>query len=209
MPSMPFVQAVFLAASIAVIVAATQWRHRHPFLPFVFVASGFGLAAGLSVSLLGKAFGTGFSEAIYSPGLVIVGAAFVAAFAANTGATDRLVAIADRCRSWIGSARLAALVGLIAGVGASASTAYALLTPFLPAASGAHAAKRGTAPLALALAISASHGLAAFSPVVIAAASILDAAWGRVAWFGLPVAVLSAALGAAWSRWLPMPDPAA
>ncbi len=205
---MPFFQAVFLAASIAVIVAATQWRHRHPFLPFVFVASGFGLATGLSVSLLGKAFGTGFSEGIYSPGLVVVGAAFVAAFAANTGATDRLVAIADRCRSWIGSARLAALAGLIAGVGASASTAYALLTPLLPAA-GTTAAKRGTAPLALALAISASHGLAAFSPVVIAAASILDAAWGRVAWFGLPVAVLSAALGAAWSRWLPMPDPAA
>ena len=204
MSSMPFFQAALLAISIVVLVVATQWRHRHPFVVFVFVASGFGLIAGLSVSLLGKAFGTGFSEAIYSPGMVIVGAAFVAAFAENTGATDRLMAVADRWRSWIGSTRLTALLGLIAGVGASPSTAFALLTPLIPAVGGAVAEKRRTVPLALALAISASHGLVAFSPVFIAAASILDAAWGRVALFGLPVAVLSAAFGAVWARWLPI-----
>ena len=166
MSSMPFFQAALLAISIVVLVVATQWRHRHPFVVFVFVASGFGLIAGLSVSLLGKAFGTGFSEAIYSPGMVIVGAAFVAAFAENTGATDRLMAVADRWRSWIGSTRLTALLGLIAGVGASPSTAFALLTPLIPAVGGAAAEKRRTVPLALALAISASHGLVAFSPVV-------------------------------------------
>ncbi len=204
MSSMAFFQAVFLAASIVVLVVATQYRHRHPFVVIVFVASGFGLAAGLSVSLLGKAFGTGFSQAIYSPGLVIVGAALVAAFAENTGATDQLTAAADRWRSWLGSTRLAAFLGLIAGVGASPSTAFALLTPLIPAVGGRAEQKRGTVPLALALAISASHGLVAFSPVVIAAASILDAAWTRVALFGLPVAVLSAAFGAAWSRWLPV-----
>jgi gluconate:H+ symporter, GntP family len=204
MSSMAFFQAAFLTASIVILVVATQWRHRHPFVAIVFVASGFGVAAGLSVSLLGKAFGSGFSQAIYSPGLVIVGAAFVAAFAENTGATDRLAAVGDRWRSWVGSTRLAALLGLIAGVGASPSTAFALLTPLIPAVGGRAAEKRGTVPLALALAISASHGLVAFSPVVIAAASILDAAWTSVALFGLPVAVLSAAFGAAWSRWLPV-----
>ena len=56
--------------------------------------------------------------------------------------------------------------------------------------------------MALALAISASHGLVLFSPVPIAAAAILDAAWGRVALFGLPLALLLAIVGALWARWL-------
>ena len=54
----------------------------------------------------------------------------------------------------------------------------------------------------LALAISASHGLVLFSPVPIAAAAILDAAWGRVALFGLPLALLLVIVGALWARWL-------
>ncbi len=63
--------------------------------------------------------------------------------------------------------------------------------------------------IAPALAISASHGLVLFSPVPIAAAAILDAAWGRVALFGLPVAVLLVAFGAAWARWLSVAGTAA
>jgi gluconate:H+ symporter, GntP family len=204
MSGMPFLLAFLLATSIVALIAVTQWRRLHPFIAIVFVASAFGLAAGLSISLLGKAFGAGFSRAIYAPGLVIVAAAFVAALAENAGATGELTAMVDRWRSRVGSTRLAALLGLIASVGASPSTAFALLTPLIPAIGGAAAEKRGTASLALALAISASHGLVLFSPVVIAAASILDAAWGCVALFGLPVAVLSAAFGAAWARWLPI-----
>ena len=56
--------------------------------------------------------------------------------------------------------------------------------------------------MALALSISASHGLVLFSPVPIAAAAILDAAWGRVVLFGLPLAVLLVVVGALWARWL-------
>jgi gluconate:H+ symporter, GntP family len=40
------------------------------------------------------------------------------------------------------------------------------------------------------------------APVPIAAGAILDAAWGRVALFGLPLALLLVALGAAWARWV-------
>jgi GntP family gluconate:H+ symporter len=58
----------------------------------------------------------------------------------------------------------------------------------------------------MALAISASHGLALVSPIPIAAASIIDAPWSRVALFGVPLAVLLAGLGAAWSRWLAVAD---
>ena len=206
MSGMPFFHASLLLASIAVLIAATQARQLHPFLAIVFVAPAFGLAAGLSISLLGKAFGAGFSRAIYSPGLVIVAAGFVAALADGAGASDRLTAAIDRWRPLLGSTRLAALLGLVAGVAASPAAAFALLTPLVPAIGGT-TLKRGTAPLALALAISASHGLVLFSPVAIAAVSILDATWGRVALFGLPVAILSVAFGAAWPRWLPGADP--
>ena len=52
-----------------------------------------------------------------------------------------------------------------------------------------------------ALALSAGHGLVLFSPVPIAAASILGARWDRVALFGLPIALVLAAFGVAWARW--------
>ena len=111
--------------------------------------------------------------------------------------------------AWAGATRLPALCGLVAGLAASPSTAFALLTPLLRAVTGgAEPKKRGAAPAALALAISASHGLALISPVPIAAASILDAPWSRVALFGVPLAVLVAGLGAAWSRWLAVADAA-
>src|SRR5262249_6286486 len=51
-----------------------------------------------------------------------------------------------------------------------------------------------------------SHGLALVSPIPIAAAAIIDGPWSRVALFGVPLAVLLAALGAAWSRWLAVTD---
>jgi gluconate:H+ symporter, GntP family len=208
MSGMPFLPALLLTASIIVLIAVTQWRRLHPFIAIVFVASAFGLAAGFSISLLGKAFGAGFSRAIYSPGLVIVAAALVAALAENAGATGRLTAMVDRSRSWrwgswLGSTSLAALLGLIAGTGASPAAALALLTPLVSAVSGTKQ-KGGAVSLTLPLAISASHGLVLFSPVVIAAASILDAPWDRAALFGLPAAVLSIAFGAVWSRRFPV-----
>jgi gluconate:H+ symporter, GntP family len=201
MSGMPFFPAFLLVAAIGIVIVATHSRRLHPFLAMAFVAPAFGLPAGLSIGLMGKAFGAAFSQAIYSPGLVIVGAALVAALAENSGATDRLTGAVDRWRGFVGPARLAALLGLIAGAGASPATAMALLSPLVPTIGGGTAQKRGTAALALALAISASHGLVLLSPVVIATVAILDAPWGRVALFGPPVAVLSAAFGAVWSRY--------
>jgi gluconate:H+ symporter, GntP family len=199
MSGMPFFDALLLLASVAVVIAATQLRYFHPFLVLVLVASGFGLAAGLSISLLGRDFGTGFSQALYSPGLVIVAAGLVSGLAESTAAADRIEVTIRRWR-WFSGPRIAALLGLIAGIGASPAAAFALLIPLLRPISGGGTQARGQVPIALALAISAGHGLL-FSPVLIAAASILDASWDRVALFGLPLALLLAVIGAAWARW--------
>jgi GntP family gluconate:H+ symporter len=210
MSGMPLFQALLLLASLIALIALTQARLLHAFLAIVVVATAFGLASGFSTAFVGKAFGAGFAQAIYSPGLVIVAAGCIVGLAEASGAAGWLAAkIASSTGSSTGSwpfpvaTRLPALCGLVAGLAASPSTAFALLTPLLRAISGGtEPHRRGAAQAALALAISASHGLALVSPIPIAAASIIDAPWSRVALFGVPLAVLLAGLGAAWSRWL-------
>jgi GntP family gluconate:H+ symporter len=218
MYGMPLSQALVFVASVIVLLAATQWRHFHPFLVIVVIAAAFGFVAGYPMAQLGGVFGSGFSEKIYSPGLVIVATGFVAGLAESTAASDRLTAMIDCLQArWrrLGANWIAAFVGLIAGIGASPAAAFALLTPLLRPIGGVTPPRRESTAVALALAISASHGLMLLSPALIAAVAILDASWHRVALFGVPLAVLLAALGAIFARWLsaalavPEPLPAA
>jgi GntP family gluconate:H+ symporter len=208
MSGMPLFQALFLLASAVIIVAVTQSRRLHPFLAITIVATAFGLAAGFSTAFVGKTFGIGFSQAMLGPGLVIVAAGFVSALAESSGASDRLAAAVGRWR-FPGSATIAALLGLIAGVGASPAAAFALLTPLLRPLGGGTARQGETTATTLALGISAGHGLLLLAPVPIAAASILDASWSRVALFGVPISLLVVACGAVWARWLPAAGTAA
>jgi GntP family gluconate:H+ symporter len=199
MSGMPLVEALVFLAVVVILLFAT--RRIHPFLAIVVVAAAFGLVCGFSISFLGKAFGTGFAEMIYSPGLVIVAAGFIAALADVGAASNRLTAIIQH-RPWLAGNRIAAFLGLIAGIGASPAMAFALLTPLLPVIGGTAPRERPGTTTVLALAISASHGLVLFSPIPIAAVSILGADWGRVALFGLPLAALLAGLSAFAVGWL-------
>ena len=212
MSGMPLAQALLLLTSLLAVIALTQARLLHAFLAIVVVSTAFGPAAGFSTAFVGKAFGAGFVQAIASPGLVIVAAGFIAALAEATGAGGWFAAkAASSTGSWrrAGATRLPALCGFFAGLAASPAAAFALLEPLVRAiAGGAGPSRRGAAPAALPLAISASHGLALVSPVPIVAAAIVGAPWSRVALFGLPLAVLLAGLGAAWSRWLAVADAA-
>jgi gluconate:H+ symporter, GntP family len=213
MSGMPLAQVPLLLAAVAALVVLIQARLVHAFLAIVAVATVFGLAAGFSTAFVGKAFGAGFAQALTSPGLVIVAAGFVAAIAEASGGTGWLAAkigFSARSRHLGGPTALSTLCGLVAGLAASPASAFALLTPLLRAIVGdaASARRRGGAAGALALALSASHGLVLVSPVPIAAASILGAPWSAVALFGVPLAVLLAVAGAAWSRWLAIAEPA-
>jgi gluconate:H+ symporter, GntP family len=200
---MPLFQASYLFVSILFLLAVTGTRRLHPFLAIVAAAAGFGLAAGLSTGLLGKAFGLGFSQSLDSPGLVIVAAGLVGALAEDAGASRRLAAAADIGRWRLGAGRIAALVGLSAGTAASPAAAFALLMPVFGVIGGETGDKRKAATLRVALAISAGHGLVLPSPVLIAAAAILGAGWSRVALFGVPAAVIATAAGALLLRLLP------
>jgi GntP family gluconate:H+ symporter len=187
----PAAQAVVFAISVVAIIAAVRSRF-HPFLVLTVIASAFGLIAGLSVSQVGKAFGNGFSESLYSPGLVIVAMALVAGIAERANAADNL---ASRW-PFLNNGWTTAAFGLFAGIGASPAAALALLSPLLPVGD-ARSSQNATGT---ALAISAGHGVVWLSPIPIAAAAILGADWQHVAMFGTPVAILSAAIGLAWAR---------
>jgi GntP family gluconate:H+ symporter len=214
MSGTPLVQALWLLAALVALITLIQARLLHAFLAIVAVAAVFGLGVGFSTAFVGKAFGAGFAQAMVAPGLVIVAAGFMAAIADATGAAGWLAA---KIGAASGSRRpgaftvLPSLCGLVAGLAASPTAAFAVLTPLLHAVAGDTASpqRRGTAAGALALALSASHGLALVSPIPIAAASILGAPWSKVALFGVPLAVVVAAFGATWSRWLAGADTAA
>jgi gluconate:H+ symporter, GntP family len=204
MTGVPAAQALVLAISVIAIIAAPR-AGFHPFLVLTIAASAFGLTVGLSVGLIGKAFGNGFSEALYLPGLVIVAMVLVTGIAEQTGTTDSLATVARRPRL-INSDWMMASVGLLAGIGASPATALALLNPLLQR--GGEKSRRERNATRVALAISAGHGLIWLSPVPIAAAAILGAGWQRVAMFGVPVAVASAAVGIGWTHLVSQPQSA-
>jgi GntP family gluconate:H+ symporter len=193
MYGMPVAQSLVFVAAVIVLVAAIQWRHCHPFLAIVVITAAFGYVAGFPTSVLVRVFGTGFSDAIYSPGLVIVAAALVAGIAETTDASDQLLArLMAHTGQWRGYpvGWIAATLGLVAGIGASSASAFALATPLIRPLGGKSAGQREAAATTLALATSASHGLVVLSPIPIAAAAILDADWAKMALFGTPLAIL-------------------
>jgi GntP family gluconate:H+ symporter len=200
---MPLFRALALVASAIVLVALTQWRRVHPFVAIVAVACGFAYVAQLGTAALGRVFGVGFSAMIYNPGLVIVAAGLVAGLAESTGAAPRLMGMIAGCR-WLPGNWIAAAIGLVAGLGASPAAAFALLSPLLRPIGGKTDAARAGAAVALALAISASHGVAVLSPVAIACVSILGADWGRTALIGTALAILLAGIGAIFARIVPV-----
>ena len=99
MYGMPLAQALLFLTCVIAFILATQWRPFHPFLVLVVLAPIFGYIAGYPTSQLGSAFGSGFAEKFYSPGLVIVAAALIAGLAESTTASDRLMAAIHRAHS--------------------------------------------------------------------------------------------------------------
>ena len=135
--------------------------------------------------------------------MIIIAAAFISGLAETTRASDSAGGKASDWQKrwpWLSSDKIAACLGLVAGIGAVPASAFALLTPLLRPLAGNSAQRHESGTISLALAISASHGLVWLTPVPIAAAAILGAEWQRVALFGLPLAALLAGFGAVFAR---------
>lgn len=221
----PFINAVLFACALAALLVLTRRERCSPFVAIVVVGTGFGLAAGLSISQIGKSFGLGFSQSLAGAGLVLVAVALMSEFAAAGGAggwlRDRVGRLPTAFRRWC-----VVPAGLLAGLGAVPEAAYAALLPWHAALGARSSAGSATVAVvgppgspvssdsagqgvSLGLALAAGHGLLWPSPVVIAAAAILHADPVRLLQIGVPVALIAAFLGAAWSRVGPAIRPVA
>jgi GntP family gluconate:H+ symporter len=184
-----------VALLLAVVFVAMASARTHSLVVLFLAAAGFAAVAGLSISQLGKSFGTGFGQTLNTLGLPVLAAAMVVArtgplpAAFLSGGTGAASTRRDRLRmAWL------AAIGTVAGMAASAGAVMAVLRPLQSVIARNVAPRRGA--LTLGLAISAGQGLLLPSPVVIAAMAILGAPWQRVVALGVPLAVLSAGVGA-------------
>jgi GntP family gluconate:H+ symporter len=195
-------RALLLLAVVIVLLVATQLRRVHPFIAILAAALAFAYLAGMRTAVVARQFGIGFSAMSYMPGLLVVAACLIGGLAEGSGASGRLMAFISGRRA-LKSHWIASSLGLIAGLGASPAGSFALLSPLLRPIGGKTPASRESATVALALGLSASHGLAVLSPVAIAAVSILGADWQKVALLGSPMAIVLTVFAALFSRTLP------
>ena len=189
---MPLVHLALLALAVIALVGLIGWPRWHGFFALLATSAGFGLAAGQSISLIGKAFGTGFATTVQSAGLVILASAVVLAVTVDSGAARWLSSITEKWRG--GSLRSAPpwmLLGMVAGLAATPTAAFAVLTPLRRCLEGRSRRCNAAAAVTLALAISAGHGLLPPAPGPMAAAAILGADPTRLALVGLPAAILA------------------
>lgn len=200
---MSLTQAAYFLAALVLLVLATGRGRVQPFIALVVAGVGFGYAAGMSTSHVGKAFGLGFGQTLNALGLTVVAAALMAEIADASGATARL---RQRARGWRSQSAPLALLGLVAGLGSTPAAAFAVLDPLRRGIGG----DSPRSALVLGLALSASHGLLIPAPVMLAGLTILRADWMQAVAIGLPVAVLTLLLGTAFARAVASgrPDPA-
>ncbi|MEJ0047991.1 MAG: hypothetical protein WDN04_19130 [Rhodospirillales bacterium] len=192
---MPLLHALYLGLATLAVALATMRGRIHTFLAVLLAAVFFALASSMSISQLGKIFGTGFGQALNMLGLPVLAAAMVSQIGDSTPATAHLTTFTA---AWSNRARTAvlALLGLVGGTGASTAAAFAVLGPLRAALAGAGPRARRRGGLALGLGASAGQAFLLPSPVLIAAAAIIGAEWSRVLAIGLPVGLLTAAAGA-------------
>jgi GntP family gluconate:H+ symporter len=169
--------------AVVAIVLLIQRLHLPAFLAIMATVVVYGIAADMTFQSVGKAFGLGFTAALEQAGLLVVAGALVQALV---------------LRQPLGTGT-SALVGALAGLGASATGGLALLQP-----AGQDAPRRA---LGLALTLLAVSSLVAPSPLAVAAASVMKASNSTMLMVALPLAAIAALLGW-WSvvRQIPSND---
>ena len=169
--------------AVMAIVLLIQRVHLPAFLAVMATVVVYGIAADMTFQSVGKAFGLGFTAALEQAGLLVVAGALVQALV---------------LRQPLGTGT-SALVGALAGLGASATGGLALLQP-----AGQDAPRR---TLGLALTLLAVSSLVAPSPLAVAAASVMKVSNSTMLMVALPLAAIAALLGW-WSVARQMPSAA-
>ena len=164
-------ESLLVPIAVVAIVLLIQRLHLPAFLAIMATVVVYGIAADMTFQSVGKAFGLGFTAALEQAGLLVVAGALVQALV---------------LRQPLGTGT-SALVGALAGLGASATGGLALLQP-----AGQDAPRRA---VGLALTLLAVSSLVAPSPLAVAATSVMKASNTAMLTVAVPLAAIAALLG--------------
>ncbi len=187
----PLVHALYLVLALAGLLALVHRFRLMPLLALMAVAALYGVAQGESPHWFAKEFGQGFGQSLAASGLAVLAGAMLAALAEKSGVSAWLWTNTQDLRETVGPVAMAAPVALVAGLGGTAVSAYAMIMPLIRAVAG-----RGRkAAVAAGMLVSTGQGCLIPSPAPIAAMAILGADWRLMLAFGIPAAVVHAVAG--------------
>jgi gluconate:H+ symporter, GntP family len=158
--------ALLLPLAVLAIVLLVQRLEVPTFLAIMFVVVAYGIAAQMTWQSVGKAFGQGFVVALEQTGLLVVAGSLAGTLLLKQPLTR-------------GGA---AMAGVLAGLGGSATAGLALLQP---------AARSVGKVLGLALTILIVQALVVPSPLAVAAAFVMKADLNTALAVGLPVTAVA------------------
>jgi GntP family gluconate:H+ symporter len=158
--------ALLVPVAVVAVLVLIQRLRLPAFLALMVTVVSYGLAAEMTFSSIGKAFGLGFVAALEQTGLLVLAGALVGRMLIKQPLPGPIAAAA----------------GALAGLGGTAAGGLALLQP------------AGRA-VGLALTVLAVHALIAPSPLAVAAASVMKADIRTMVGIAAPVAIVAAAIG--------------
>jgi len=190
----------FVLVVVVALVCVLAARFRIvPFLLPIVAAAALGLATGTDLTWIARNFHLGFMQTLGAAGFAVVTGVVVAHLAASSGA----LAVLQGRLSEKGRAATLYLGSALAGLGGSAISALAILTPLLALVEGAK-----TRPaLRSSMIVNATQGAVLPAPLPIAAVAILGADWKLALGLGIPLAMIQIVLAFWLTRSVPEQSP--
>ena len=175
--------------AIVALVLLVAWGKVHPFLAFILVSAGAGIALGMPPADVAGAVRKGIGGALGSLAIVIVAGAMLGKIVVESGAAERIASVlvaacGERRMAWAMAA-----TGFIVGIPLFYGVGFVLLVPIIFACIGRY----GLPPLVVGLpalaAMSVAHGLLPPHPAPTALVAAFHADLGTTLLYGLIVAL--------------------
>ncbi len=185
---------LLLLSILFIILSTTRWN-LHPFLALLFAGIGFGLLSRMPPVDVVLAINEGFGQTIGHIGIVIIAGTIIGTFLERSGGA---FSMAERILKWIGQRQVPtamACTGWIVSIPVFADSGFVILSPLNGAVSKRAKISLAGSAIALALGLTASHGLVPPTPGPIAAAGLLGADLGLVMMLGIPISFIALTVG--------------
>ena len=192
-----------VAVAIVALVLLVAWGKVHPFLAFILVSAGAGLALGMPPADVAGAVRKGIGAALGNLAIVIVAGAMLGKLVVESGAAQR---IAQGLVGLCGERRMAwamAATGFIVGIPLFYGVGFVLLVPIIFACISRYRLPPLVVAMPALAAMSVAHGLLPPHPAPTALVAAFKADLGTTLLYGLVVAVPSLVIaGPLFSRFL-------